>query len=105
MIHKLNPHYQIPSRKYFSQEEIPHLYNEVKELVVNPKLKEMEFFQQLLIYGQVEQCMCYTIHFIDKENYNQYALRRCQCLKIILALISLILSQTFYPTGTFHQKS
>ena len=44
MIHKLNLHYQILSRKYFSQEEILHLYNEVKESIVNPKLKEMEFF-------------------------------------------------------------
>ena len=44
MIHKLNPRYQIPSRKSFSQEEIPRLYNEVKESIVSPKLKEMEFF-------------------------------------------------------------
>ena len=44
LIFKLNPRYHMPSRKYFSQQEIPWLYTKVKESVVNPKLAEIEYF-------------------------------------------------------------
>lgn len=56
MIAKLNPRYKLPSRKHFSQQEIPRLYNQVKETVVNPKLSQIDFFflvQQTC--GQVKQ--------------------------------------------------
>ena len=38
--HKLNPRYKLPSRKHFSQQEIPQLYNLVKETMVSPKLTQ-----------------------------------------------------------------
>ena len=44
MIAKLNPRYKIPSRKYFADQEVPHLYNKVKDTVVVPKLQELEYF-------------------------------------------------------------
>ena len=44
LIFKFNPCYHMPSRKYFSQQEIPRLYTKVKESVVNPNLVEIEYF-------------------------------------------------------------
>ena len=70
MIHKLNPCYQIPSRKYFSQEEIARLYNEVKESVDNRKLKEMEFSSEttdLWSSRAMHPYLSYTIQFVDEE--------------------------------------
>ena len=44
LVSKLNPRYSLPSRKYFTEVEIPKLYVEVRDTVVKPKLAEMEFF-------------------------------------------------------------
>ena len=44
MITKLNQRYKIPSWKHFVEQEIPHLYNSIKETTVMPKLKEIEYF-------------------------------------------------------------
>ena len=44
MVVKLNPRYKIPSQKHFAEQEIPHLYNNIKEKTVMPKLKEIEYF-------------------------------------------------------------
>jgi len=41
---KLNPWYNLPSRKHFTKVEIPKLYVEVRDTVVKPKLAEVEFF-------------------------------------------------------------
>ena len=44
MVLKLNPHYQLPSRKHFSDQEIPQLYAHVRDSVVAPVLREAECF-------------------------------------------------------------
>ena len=33
LIHTLDPKYNLPSRKYFIEQEIPRMYDEVKEVV------------------------------------------------------------------------
>ena len=38
MVSKLNPRYQLPSRKHFSDYEVPKLYNHVRDVIVIPKL-------------------------------------------------------------------
>ena len=44
MVSKLNPRYQLPSRRHFSDYEIPHLYSHVKDNVVIPALRQANFF-------------------------------------------------------------
>jgi len=44
LVSKLNPRYNLPSRKHFTEVEIPKLYVEVRDTVVKPKLAEVEFF-------------------------------------------------------------
>ena len=65
---KLNPCYQMPSRKYFSQQEIPRLYTKVKDTVVNPKLAEIEYFSattDLWTSRATHPYLSYTVHFVD----------------------------------------
>ena len=44
MVSKLNPRYQLPSRRHFSDYEIPHLYSHVKDNVVIPAPRQANFF-------------------------------------------------------------
>ena len=72
LIFKLNPRYHMPSRKYFSQQEIPRLYTKVKESVVNPKLAEIEYFSattDLWTSRATDPYLSYTVHFVD-HNWN-----------------------------------
>ena len=48
MVSKLNPRYKVPSRKYFTEQEMPRLYNSVKETVVKPKLLEIHCYDRLM---------------------------------------------------------
>ena len=43
LVSKLDPKYELPSRKYFTLQEIPRLYSEVKDDLF-AKLKDAEFF-------------------------------------------------------------
>ena len=68
MIAKFNPRYKLPSRKHFSHQEIPRLYNQVKETVVNPKLSQIDFFSattDLWTSRATHPYLSYTVHFID----------------------------------------
>ena len=70
LILKLNPRYQMPSRKYFSQQEIPRLYTKVKHTVVNPKLAEIEYFSattDLWTSRATHPYLSYTVHFVDRN--------------------------------------
>ena len=44
LVFKLNPRYNLPSRKHFTEIEIPKLYVEVRDTVVKPKLAVAEEF-------------------------------------------------------------
>jgi len=43
-VSKLNPTYELPSRRHFSDYEIPRLYSHVKDHVVLPALKQAKFY-------------------------------------------------------------
>ena len=43
LVSKLNPRSNLPSRKHFTEVEIPKLYVEVRDIVVKPKFAEVEF--------------------------------------------------------------
>ena len=69
LVSKLDPKYELPSRKYFTSQEIPRLYSEVKDdLFV--KLKNAEFFAattDLWTSGANHPYLSYTIHFITRD--------------------------------------
>ena len=44
LVFKLNPRYQLPSRKHFTDYEVPKLYNHVRDFVVKPKITEAKHF-------------------------------------------------------------
>ena len=44
MVSKLNPRYQLPSRRHFSDSEIPSVYSHVRDNVVAPMLKQAKFY-------------------------------------------------------------
>ena len=44
LVAKLNPRYELPSRKHFSEYELPKLYNHVRDSTVKPKLMQAEHF-------------------------------------------------------------
>ena len=70
LILKLNPRYNMLSRKFFSQQEIPCLYTKVKESVVDPKLAEVEYYSattDLWTSRATYPYLSYTIHFVDRN--------------------------------------
>ena len=69
LVSTLNPRYQLPSRKHFSDQEIPQLYTHVRDTVVMPALREARFFSgttDLWTSAASEPYMTLTVHFIDK---------------------------------------
>ena len=40
LVAKLDPKYTLPSRNYFSETEIPRLYNAMRDNLVSPQLKK-----------------------------------------------------------------
>ena len=69
LVSKLNPCYKLPSRKYFSQQEIPRLYNTVKESIM-AMLGEIEYYSattDLWTSRATHPYLSYTIHFIDRN--------------------------------------
>ena len=70
MISKLNPRYQLPSRRYFVEHEIPQLYSEIKEKTVVPKLLEAKHFAVTTnFWTSITRVpfMSFTVHFIDND--------------------------------------
>ena len=68
LVCKLNPRYNLPSRKHFTEVEIPKLYVEVRETVVKPKLAEVEFFSgttDMWTSRAKHPYLILTVHFID----------------------------------------
>ena len=69
LVSVLNPRYQLPSRKHFSDQEIPQLYTHVRDTVVMPALREAEFFSattDLWTSAASEPYMTLTVHYVDK---------------------------------------
>lgn len=69
LIHKLDPKYSLPSRKYFTKQEIPRLYAEVMERV-KAKMGEAKYFSattDLWTSCTNHPYLSYTIHFIDNS--------------------------------------
>lgn len=70
MVSKLNPHYQLPSRRHFSDFEIPRLYSHVKDNIIASSLKDATFFAattDFLTSGTCHPYLTVTVHFIDLE--------------------------------------
>ena len=70
MVSKLNPHYQLPSRKHFSDYEVPNLYNHVRDVIVIPKLKEALYFAGTCDFWTSPSTipyLTYTVHLIDTD--------------------------------------
>ena len=69
LVSKLNPCYKLPSRKYFSQQEIPRLYNTVKGSIM-AKLGEIEYYSattDLWTSRATHPYLSYTVHFITRN--------------------------------------
>ena len=63
-----DPKYSIPLQKYFTEQELPRLFSEVRDRVVMPKLREMKYFaatSDLWTSFAKHPYLSYTIHFID----------------------------------------
>ena len=70
MVSKLNPRYKIPSRKHFSEYEIPALYSLIKESKVKPVLAQAGCYStttDLWTSGSCDPYITFTIHLIDEE--------------------------------------
>lgn len=69
LIQTLDPRYEIPSRKYFSQTRLPQLFTECQERVYN-EINNIEFFSttaDLWSSRTTEPYISLTIHYIDSE--------------------------------------
>ena len=70
LVAKLNPRYELPGRKYFVEHQFPHLYNELKENIVIPRLAQASHFAvttDLWTSNSNSPLMSFTIHFIDSN--------------------------------------
>ena len=69
MISKLNPRYELPSRKVFMSKEIPTLYTNVRSSVM-AELKQIKYYAMttdLWTSGACETYITLTVHYIDGE--------------------------------------
>ena len=69
LVSKLNPCYKLPLRKHFSQQEIPRLYNTVKE-PITLKLHEIDYYSattDLWTSRATHPYLSYTVHFINRN--------------------------------------
>ena len=77
MVRKLNPRYQMPSRKHFTEYEIPRMYNQVKS-TFQGRIKLVNYFSattDLWTSAANIPFMSFTIHFIDSAwNLKSYCL-------------------------------
>ena len=69
LIHTLDPKYNLPSRKYFTKQEIPRMYSKIKE-VVQGKMSGAKYFTattDLWTSCSSYPYLSYTVHFIDDD--------------------------------------
>ncbi|XP_051567264.1 E3 SUMO-protein ligase ZBED1-like [Myxocyprinus asiaticus] len=69
LIHTLDARYDLPSRKYFSNTTIPHMYSECRQRIA-AELKHGEFFATTSDFWSSRTAELYlslTIHFIDDD--------------------------------------
>ena len=69
MVSKLNPRYELPSRKVFSSKEIPTLYTNVRSSVM-AELKQIKYYAlttDLWTSGACEPYITLTVHYIDGD--------------------------------------
>ena len=62
--------YALPSRNYFSETEIPGLYNKIRGNVVQPQLKEAKYFSsttELWTSCANQPYLSLTVHFVEKK--------------------------------------
>ena len=70
MVRMLDPKYSLPSRKYFSDTEIPRLYSELKEGVVKPAVQGADYFTattDLWTSSAKHPYLSFTVHFIAND--------------------------------------
>ena len=70
MVSKLNPRYQLPSRRHFSDSEIPSLYSHVRDNVVAPMLKQAKFYAattDMWTSSSNDSYITVTVHFISSN--------------------------------------
>ena len=70
LVAKLNPRYELPSGKHFSEYELPKLHNHVRDSIVKPKLMQAEHFSattDLWTSSATVPFMSVTVHFVDSE--------------------------------------
>ena len=70
MVRKLDPRYEVPSRKYFSKTALPLLYAETHERVTK-ELQEAEYYSVTKDLwssdGKLEPYLAVMVHYINKE--------------------------------------
>ena len=70
MVRKLDPRYEVPSRKYFSKIALPSLYSETCEKVTK-ELQEAEYYSVATdlwsSIGKLIPYLAVTIHYINQE--------------------------------------
>ena len=70
MVTKLNPRYNLPSRRHFTDVSIPHLYSHVKTFVVKPKLDVAPYFSATTDPWSSPSNLpfiTFTVHLIDEK--------------------------------------
>ena len=68
MVSKLNRRYQLPSRRHFSENEIPRMYAEVRDNLVTLLVKQAAFYSattDMWTSGSNDAYITFTIHFIS----------------------------------------
>ena len=83
MVTKLDPRYEVASRKYFSKTMLPSLYAETCERVTK-ELQEAEYYSVTINLwsstGKLEPYFAVTVHYINKEwELKFYCLNRLFC--------------------------
>ena len=70
MVSVFDPKYILPSRNYFSEKEIPRMYSEVRDNIVNPAVTKASFYAattDLWTSCARHPFMSFTIHFTDDK--------------------------------------
>ena len=69
MIHKIDPHYTVPSREYFSKTALPSLYTATRDKI-SESMKSLEYYSittDIWSSGKMEPYLAVTVHYIDKD--------------------------------------
>ena len=70
LVETLNPRYEIPSPKYFSNTTIPALFEKTRERVV-VEITSARYYSattDMRVSSMMEPYLSYSIHFIDSES-------------------------------------